>query len=798
MPTEEEARAPAPAPRPAAGPLRVGVVGLGRRGRLHAATLQRLRPEGVVLIALVDLDPAALASSRLLFPGVPTFADVEKALASSSAEAWVCATPCASHAPLCKVLLAAGRTVLVESPLADELAAAESLEMYVDTGAGGAGQGRLMVGHAGIFEPRFRNLRHSAAGKGPLSLIACEQHLPAAALDPARVRRDRRPGTLFDAVVGDWAAKLRALVGGAEPAVFRASSFKGHDVAVYGATPEESCVSPRPVAAYPARELKRPLPQEHLGCAQLLFEDGLVATITCSRLLPDGAAPSSRLRLFGRGWCASCEGGDSAHIVADQVVPTVPEPTPTPPADDGLGAVGPLADELRCFARFAGRSGHAPPPGTSFEDGVAVVRWLEAMKAAATATHRALPLSLLSAPGFVDGADAPPPSWRDSTEVGRREYRHPVHGAPQSRALPVTVLTAPQTGPTVLVLAGLGGDEAEGMAAVQHVLAGLQTEGEEGESVLARRAPPNPKPFRHPCPACSTWGCRRGRVVAVACCNMDAYDLGRASRFSPSDGLDLARAFPGRHEGSLTARVAHTITTEFLASADFVATVHSGGGEGSFQLAPVAGFLAPANDKMKAADGSQAARLAQQHAAATACAMTAVWAPAKAAGSVQEAAAVLGVPSVFLAASGALGGGAHGAKHDALGLSAGLRHLLVHLSLLPPHEQPHAQLLQELELERAPPRKLGAAVEGAEAVTRPAGAPVPAALLAAMPMPFGDGVGAVVATAKGMWRPRAHCGDVGAQQSNTRPGCLFALLTPCRPQSSLVRSWATCWTCLAA
>ena len=285
---------------------------------------------------------------------------------------------------------------------------------------------------------------------------------------------------------------------------------------------------------------------------------------------------------------------------------------------------------------------------------------------------------------------------------------------------------------------------------------------------------------------------------------MDAFDLGRASRFSPSDGLDLARAFPGRHEGSLTARVAHTITTEFLASADFVATVHSGGGEGSFQLAPVAGFLAPANDKMKAADGSQAARLAQQHAAATACAMTAVWAPAKAAGSVQEAAAVLGVPSVFLAASGALGGGAHGAKHDALGLSAGLRHLLVHLSLLPPPlaphpEQPHAQLLQELELERAPPRKLGAAVEGAEAVTRPPGAPVPAALLAAMPWPFGDGVGAVVAKAKGMWRPRAHCGDVGAQQSNTRPGCLSPdLLTPCRPQSSLVRSSATCWTYSAA
>ena len=45
-----------------------------------------------------------------------------------------------------------------------------------------------------------------------------------------------------------------------------------------------------------------------------------------------------------------------------------------------------------------------------------------------------------------------------------------------------------------------------------------------------------------------------------------------------------------------------------------------------------------------------------------------VWAVDSGSGSVQETAENLGVPSVFVAAAGALGGGAHGSNHDALGL----------------------------------------------------------------------------------------------------------------------------------
>lgn len=241
-------------------PLRIGVVGIGAWGRLHALTLKRLRPEGVVLIALVDSDPAVLEQATRLFPGVPTFDGVESALQASSAEAWICATDTPSHVVVCKQLLAAGRHVLCEQPLADELAEATSLEMYVNTGAAGSGQGKLMVGHTGLFDPDFRAMSAAVANKGPLSLIACQEHLPAATLNPKQKTNSSQnacPPDLFGATLSDWVAKLSVVVGeDKEPVVVRASAFKGHD-AHYG-TPAESSV-------------------EHFAMAQLLWEDGLVS-----------------------------------------------------------------------------------------------------------------------------------------------------------------------------------------------------------------------------------------------------------------------------------------------------------------------------------------------------------------------------------------------------------------------------------------------------------------------------------------------------------------------------------------
>jgi predicted dehydrogenase len=219
-----------------------------------------------VLIALVDSDPVALAQASRLCPGVPTFEKIESALQASSAEAWVCATDTPSHVAICKELLAAGRSVLCEQPLADELAAATSLEMYVEAGAAGSGQGKLMVGHTGLFDPEFRAMSAAAANKGTPSRIACQEHLLASSLKPRPTTNSQgvtSPPDLFDATFSDWVAKLRIIVGGEkEPVVVRASAFKGHD-AHYGVPGETSA--------------------EHLVMAQLLWDDGLVSVYFAGR-----------------------------------------------------------------------------------------------------------------------------------------------------------------------------------------------------------------------------------------------------------------------------------------------------------------------------------------------------------------------------------------------------------------------------------------------------------------------------------------------------------------------------------
>lgn len=151
--------------------------------------------------------------------------------------------------------------------------------------------------------------------------------------------------------------------------------------------------------------------------------------------------------------------------------------------------------------------------------------------------------------------------------------------------------------------------------------------------------------------------------------------------------------------------------------------------------------------------------------------MSAVYAADSGVGSVQETAEGLGVPSIFVAAAGALGGGAHGSNHEALGLAAAVMHVLQNIGLVPAPRTTHAhsRVLDALEADAAPPRLIGAlAQQRAEtAISGPDVAlskEIPMALRAAVPLPCGDGVGAIASTTKGLWRPKAHCGEL------VRPG----------------------------
>jgi predicted deacylase len=59
----------------------------------------------------------------------------------------------------------------------------------------------------------------------------------------------------------------------------------------------------------------------------------------------------------------------------------------------------------------------------------------------------------------------------------------------------------------------------------------------------------------------------------VPLCNEEAFVA--ESRFSPSDGGNLARVFPGRSDGSLTERLAALITERVLLHADLLIDLHT-------------------------------------------------------------------------------------------------------------------------------------------------------------------------------------------------------------------------------
>jgi len=68
-----------------------------------------------------------------------------------------------------------------------------------------------------------------------------------------------------------------------------------------------------------------------------------------------------------------------------------------------------------------------------------------------------------------------------------------------------------------------------------------------------------------------------GTVILVHVANMPSF-LGRTVYFSPIDGKNLNRVYPGRQDGTVSDRIAYAITTEIIEKADYVLDLHCGDG----------------------------------------------------------------------------------------------------------------------------------------------------------------------------------------------------------------------------
>lgn len=136
--------------------VRVGVVGAGRFGRLHAE--KYLADPAAELVGIADSDPGRVAEAAGAL-GVPAFESHREL--SDACEALSVACTTSAHYPVARDLLAAGRHVLVEKPMTVTVEEADAL--IAEAEAAGV---LLQVGHVERFSPIYRAI--SAQVRRPL------------------------------------------------------------------------------------------------------------------------------------------------------------------------------------------------------------------------------------------------------------------------------------------------------------------------------------------------------------------------------------------------------------------------------------------------------------------------------------------------------------------------------------------------------------------------------------------------------------------------------------------------------
>ncbi len=135
---------PATSAAPLSLPIGTAVIGVGYFGSLHAQKYAQL--DGSRLMALVDPDPLTQSLSEHM--GVAWLRHIDSL--PSDVRAVSIVTPAQSHFELTKALLERGVDVLLEKPIASNLAQAEILRELADsTGC------VLQIGHLERFNPAF-------------------------------------------------------------------------------------------------------------------------------------------------------------------------------------------------------------------------------------------------------------------------------------------------------------------------------------------------------------------------------------------------------------------------------------------------------------------------------------------------------------------------------------------------------------------------------------------------------------------------------------------------------------------
>jgi hypothetical protein len=118
--------------------------------------------------------------------------------------------------------------------------------------------------------------------------------------------------------------------------------------------------------------------------------------------------------------------------------------------------------------------------------------------------------------------------------------------------IPVTTIRGAHPGPVLALIAGNHGYEYPPILALQQLRGQIQVDS------------------------------LHGTVIMVHVANMPSF-LGRTVYFSPVDGRNLNRCYPGSAAGTVSERIAHAITTQVIEPADYVLDLHCGDGNESLR-----------------------------------------------------------------------------------------------------------------------------------------------------------------------------------------------------------------------
>jgi uncharacterized protein len=128
----------------------------------------------------------------------------------------------------------------------------------------------------------------------------------------------------------------------------------------------------------------------------------------------------------------------------------------------------------------------------------------------------------------------------------------PARSGDEGTTIPISIVHGAKPGPVLALTAGVHGQEYTPVIALQRLLKSI-----------------DPRTLA-------------GTIIMVHVTNMPSY-LARTIYYSPVDGKNLNRVFPGKSDGTLSERIAHAITRQVIERATHVVDLHCGDGNESLR-----------------------------------------------------------------------------------------------------------------------------------------------------------------------------------------------------------------------